>query len=51
VFDVFDRERLLSGDAVVGPAIVEERTATTLIAAGQIARIDVVGNIVIDTHT
>jgi N-methylhydantoinase A len=48
MFGVFDRERLLGGDVLAGPAIIEERTATTVIAAGEVARIDPIGNIVIE---
>ena len=46
---VYQRERLLAGDRIAGPAIVEQFDATTVLAAGQQAHVDGFGNLVIDT--
>ena len=45
---VYDRELLQAGNVVRGPAIVEEGTATTLVAPHQRLSVDVFGNLVID---
>ncbi len=42
---VLDRETLLAGNRIEGPAIVEEMDSTTLILPGQRARVDAVGNL------
>ncbi len=42
---VLDREALLAGNRIDGPAIVEEMDSTTLILPGQRARVDAVGNL------
>ena len=44
---VFDRALLEHGDVVQGPAIIEEPTATTVVARDQRAGLDALGNIVI----
>ena len=44
---IYERERLRSGNAIRGPAIVEEPSATTLVAPGQELRVDQLGNLVI----
>ena len=46
---VFDRARLLAGDRIEGPAIVEQFDSTTVVAAGQTAELDGFGTLVIDT--
>jgi N-methylhydantoinase A len=46
-FAVFRRERLLSGNAVAGPALIEEATATTTVEAGQGCRVDEYGNLIV----
>ncbi|WP_042354199.1 hydantoinase/oxoprolinase family protein [Bacillus rubiinfantis] len=46
---VYDREQLEPGMNVTGPAIVEERSASTIIYANQSLEIDQYGNIVIYT--
>jgi N-methylhydantoinase A len=43
----YDRERLLAGNRLGGPAIVEEAAATTLVAPGQELAVDELGNLVI----
>jgi N-methylhydantoinase A len=45
---VYDRSRLATGAALCGPAIVEEMSATTLLHPGQQARVDAVGNLIIE---
>jgi N-methylhydantoinase A len=46
---VYDRRLLAPGTVILGPAVIEEFDATTLIWPGQNARVDAVGNILIDT--
>jgi N-methylhydantoinase A len=45
---VYDRYRLAPGTSVAGPAIVEERESTVVIAPGSAARVDASGSLVID---
>ena len=45
---VYDRDRLPGGARFVGPAIVEEATATTVVLAGQSITIDRFGLILIE---
>jgi N-methylhydantoinase A len=42
---VLDRDRLLAGNLVTGPAIVHQLDATTLVLPGQRARIDERGSL------
>ena len=42
---VFDRYALRPGMEIAGPAIVEEREATTVVAPGDTVRVDAVGNL------
>jgi N-methylhydantoinase A len=44
----YKRDRLRPGDAIAGPAMVTEYTAATLILPGCVARVDGLGNLVID---
>lgn len=44
---VFDREALVRGQAIAGPAIVEEWTTTTVILPGWEAKIDRIGNLIL----
>ena len=44
---VYEREKLLAGNVVVGPAIVEERVSTTLLLMGQRLVVDEYGHLVI----
>jgi N-methylhydantoinase A len=44
---IFDRARLLAGDRLSGPAIVEEFDSTALVLPGQEGHVDRVGNIVV----
>jgi N-methylhydantoinase A len=45
---IYDRARLRAGDVIPGPAIVIEMDSTTLIESGCVARVDHVGNILIE---
>ena len=45
--DVYDRETLPVDQRVVGPAVIEEWTSTTLIPPGWAAWIDAIGNLVL----
>ena len=45
---VFDRDGLRPGDRLAGPAIVAERESTTLLPAGDTARVSGEGNLLID---
>ncbi len=42
---VYDRYALMAGDTVPGPAIIEEREATTVVAPGDTLRVDAAGNL------
>lgn len=42
----YDREVLLAGDRIVGPALIREALATTVVERGWIATVDDTGNIV-----
>ena len=44
---VYDRERLGAGDAIAGPAIVEEWNTTTIVHPGQGLEVDAYGNLII----
>ena len=44
----YERDRLLAGDRIDGPAIVEQYDTTTVVGPGLAAEIDEYGNIVID---
>jgi N-methylhydantoinase A len=46
---LYERSRLALDEEVKGPAIVEEEASTTVIYPGQRARLDRIGNLVIDT--
>ncbi len=45
---IYDRSKLRQGDIIPGPAIVIEMDSTTLIESGCVARVDAVGNILIN---
>jgi N-methylhydantoinase A len=44
---IFERERLLAGNVIEGPAVVEESNATTLIHPGMAGKVDSYGAILI----
>ena len=45
---MYDRAALPAGPVVAGPAIVEEMSSTIVIRPGDRARVDDIGNIVIE---
>jgi N-methylhydantoinase A len=45
---VWQRETLLAGNAIAGPAIVEEVSATTVLYPGDRARVDAVGSLIVE---
>ncbi|MBS1860292.1 MAG: hydantoinase B/oxoprolinase family protein [Actinobacteria bacterium] len=44
----YEREGLLAGDEIEGPAVIEQYDSTTIIPPGLVAEIDKVGNIIVD---
>ena len=44
---VYDRTRLQEGHVIAGPAIIEQADSTTVVVAGQTARPDAYGNLVV----
>ncbi|MEM7704845.1 MAG: hydantoinase/oxoprolinase family protein [Pseudomonadota bacterium] len=44
---VYDRLKLTSSHSLAGPAIIEEKSATTVVPPGWVARVDDIGNILI----
>jgi len=46
---VFERERLLPGNRVPGPAIVEQMDSTTVVLPGQAARVDAHDNLILES--
>lgn len=46
-FDIFRRERLLAGNLIHGPAVIEEATATTVIENDQSCTVDPYGNLIV----
>lgn len=47
-YEVYDRARLGAGDVVEGPAIIEERSSTTVIHSGDTLRVGEYGELIID---
>jgi N-methylhydantoinase A len=45
---IYDREKLVCGNVIAGPAIVEEPHHTTIVAVGRTLVVDRWGNLVID---
>ncbi|WP_321325450.1 hydantoinase/oxoprolinase family protein [uncultured Parasphingorhabdus sp.] len=45
---IYDRDKLKQGDIISGPAIIIEMDSTTLVETGCIAKVDAVGNILIN---
>ena len=45
---IFDRGQLGAGDTVMGPAIVSEMDSTTVVLPGHSARVDKIGNLLIE---
>ncbi|GAA5236636.1 hydantoinase/oxoprolinase family protein [Verticiella sediminum] len=46
--EVFDRDRLLAGNRISGPALVEEHASTTVVLPGDELEVDAYGNLRID---
>ncbi len=44
---VYDRDRLVAGNRIEGPALVEQSDSTTVVGIGQVAEVDHHGNLVI----
>lgn len=47
----YERDRLLAGDRIEGPAVIEQYDTTTVIPPGLAAEIDDYGNILIDVRS
>jgi N-methylhydantoinase A len=47
---VYERERLLPGDAFAGPAIVTEYSSATIVPPGDVLRVDELRNLVIEVR-
>lgn len=47
---VYDRERLVAGNRLRGPAIIEQMDSTTVVHPGQFAEIDRFGNLIIEIN-
>jgi N-methylhydantoinase A len=45
---IYEREKLAPGDAIAGPAIIEQFDATTLVLAGQSLHVDPYGTLIIE---
>jgi N-methylhydantoinase A len=45
---VYDRDKLRAGNRIAGPAIVTEYSATTLIPPAWVARVDRIGNLILE---
>jgi len=44
----YERDKLLSGNVVEGPAVIEEQTSTTLVHAAQLLTVDMYGNLLMN---
>jgi N-methylhydantoinase A len=49
-FGIYRRDRLLAGNVIPGPAVIEEITATTVVEPDQACRVDPYGNLIISIH-
>jgi N-methylhydantoinase A len=45
---VWRREALCAGNAIAGPAIIEEVSATTVLYPGDVAQVDAIGSLGIE---
>jgi N-methylhydantoinase A len=45
---LYDRARLRAGDAIAGPAIIDQLDATTVVLAGQALHVDEYGTLIIE---
>lgn len=46
---IYERDKLLCGNTIVGPAIIEEPFHTTVVMPGQTLQVDKLGNLIIRT--
>jgi len=46
-FSIFQRDKLLSGNTISGPTLIEEATATTVVETDQVCSVDQYGNLII----
>jgi len=46
-FSIYRRDRLLAGNRIAGPAVIEEVTATTVVEPNQTCRVDAYGTLII----
>jgi len=46
---VYDRQKLMAGDGIPGPAIIDQFDATTVVLGGQIATVDGTATLIIET--
>ncbi len=44
---VYDRGRLVAGNVIAGPALIEEPTTTTVVRSGQTCQVDGYGNLIV----
>ena len=47
---VYDRSRLMAGDRVAGPAVIDQFDATTVVPGGQTATVDAGATLVIEAE-
>jgi N-methylhydantoinase A len=47
---IYERERLGAGAELEGPAVIEEPAASTVVFPGQRLRVDVLGNLIVETE-
>ena len=45
---IYDRAKLLAGDRIAGPAIIDQFDATTVVLAGQTATVDTTATLIIE---
>jgi N-methylhydantoinase A len=45
---IYDRAKLLAGDRIAGPAIIDQFDATTVVLAGQAAKVDATATLIIE---
>lgn len=46
---IYEREKLLGGNRIIGPGIIEEPFHTTVVLSGQTLRVDKFGNLIIES--
>ncbi len=49
-FSIYHRDKLLAGNVISGPAVIEEITATTVVEVRQTCRVDEYGNLIISLN-